>query len=187
MRRRILGCLCAIALLARGASGEAQIREPGQHRTRVEFEGHVSAFNPLYCHVAGYGGGARIGIPLIGNGFVNSINNSVALSVGADFFANTDVRCRSTAVHVPAALQWNFFLSDQWSVFFEPTLMVTIPVNTGNCAFGASGSNERGCDEVLFMGGASIGARWHFNGQGRYPTVLLRLGFPVGANLGMSF
>src|SRR4051794_32202234 len=88
MKRLLIAATVGGALLATSGAAQAQsiIRQPNAHVSKVEFEIH-----------AGFGGfwnrwgfaispGFRIGIPVMPNGFVRSINNSVAISFGADVF-----------------------------------------------------------------------------------------------------
>ncbi|MFO0673506.1 MAG: hypothetical protein U0235_28470 [Polyangiaceae bacterium] len=63
------------------------------------------------------GVGFRGTFTLVQQGFVPSINNSVGLGVGADFFVP---RKGDLAIVLPAVMQWNFWLSTHWAVFGEP-------------------------------------------------------------------
>lgn len=63
----------------------------------------------------GVGPGVRATFELVDNGFIRKINNTVGLSIGADLLMDN----KATFV-IPVAMQWNFWLSENWSVFGEP-------------------------------------------------------------------
>ncbi|HHH30003.1 MAG TPA: hypothetical protein ENK57_16890 [Polyangiaceae bacterium] len=68
--------------------------------------------------------GVRFGIPLVNNGFIDSLNNAVYLNFGADFYW---IRERSNArgwdygpgFGFPVTLHWEFYLNETWSLFGE--------------------------------------------------------------------
>lgn len=68
----------------------------------------------------GPGLGVRGSIPLIFNGFVSSINNSVALTFGLD----KDPFADRSDYYVPVGLQWNFWFHRSFSVFGEPGVLL---------------------------------------------------------------
>jgi hypothetical protein len=130
--RLALGGLFAAAtfLCASLSQAETIIKQPGNHaRYSVEFEPHLllgwanlDANDPFprkadFNHNAGFGPGLRLSIPLVGNGFVKTINNNVALGFGADW-AHYDAN--SNVVWFPIVMQWNFFITDVITVFGEP-------------------------------------------------------------------
>src|SRR4051812_3706379 len=89
-RALLLCCVLACAaLVTKGARAEESIiRRPGDHPAySVEIEPHLlAAF--LLTHAGagdGYGLGGRFSIPLMKNGFISSINNSVAIGFGLDW------------------------------------------------------------------------------------------------------
>ncbi len=81
--------------------------------------------NTLDLHLGvvpyGYGGalGARFGIPIVDNGFVDTINNSVYVTLGADIYTYSDPDVPGLAVGIPITLQWSFYFTDEWSAFGE--------------------------------------------------------------------
>src|SRR6202035_3588019 len=77
--------------------------------------------------VSGFGVGGRFSIPIVQNGFVPQINNSVAISFGADILYFNSCwyhgDCSATFLNFPVVMQWNFFVAQRWSVFGEPGLI----------------------------------------------------------------
>lgn len=78
----------------------------------------------------GFVSGVRFGIPIIHNGFIESLNNAVYINFGADFYfvrwqcgrfngGNCDFYDYAFAFGIPATLHWEFYFSDMWSAFAE--------------------------------------------------------------------
>ena len=80
-------------------------------------------------------------LELVDNGFVSSINNTVGIGFGLDWLSPGD----RNVFWVPVVMQWNFWLSDEWSVFGEPG---------GGLYFGKAS----GFSPAFYAGG-----RYHFN------------------------
>jgi hypothetical protein len=128
------------------AYADTIIRNPHPPKYHVELE---PKFNLNYFVFQEYGGSAwgpgfRASIPIMSPGFIPTINDSAAISFGVDImrysgtgyygyyygFCNGNPnRCPGYysgfdpafwAVLFPVTLQWNFFLTDKWSVFGEP-------------------------------------------------------------------
>src|SRR5437870_970550 len=79
--------VAAVALSTSSARADGTIRSPGDHpEYHVEIEPHFlfGFWENLYPGTS-YGVGGRFSIPVVHNGFVPSINNSVAVSFGLDF------------------------------------------------------------------------------------------------------
>ena len=185
-RRAPLGCGAALALVtAFSATAEAQdtIRDPGKHPVyRIEVEPHAAVgWDGLYGG-AGVGAGLRLSIPIVQDGFIKSIDDSVAIGFGADWLSYSgcyfDGRCSANYLMFPAALQWNFFLTPHWSVFGEPG------------AFVYKGFIEHctapGCSEPTSFGvrpAIAVGGRYHFTD---HVTLTLRVGYPT-ISAGVSF
>jgi hypothetical protein len=173
----------AFAALPRAASAESLIHHPGVHPGyRVELEPHflVQLAEPPHLQTGsapGFGGGARVAIELIDNGPIPSINNTMALGFGFDW-AHFErggrcrgIDCEDTSVdhlYFPVVIQWNFWLSESWSVFGEPGL-----------AYRYSPQTEDRLDTFVLSGGG----RWHFSERA---TATLRIGYPA-ATAGFSF
>lgn len=184
-----LGCLLGYA---RAANAESIIKNPGDHPSySVELEPHaLLGWGHLYRDT-GFGLGARLSIPIVDNGFIKTINNSVAISFGLDWIRYSgcyyydDRRfaygCGASYFVLPAAMQWNFWLTTRWSVFGEPGLYLYHGVYDDYCD-----ARFRGCayptrtsvDIALYAG-----ARFHFNEN---IALTVRLGYPT-ASVGASF
>jgi len=178
---------CAAFLLATFAAHPAHaddtIKHPGDHPAYdVEIEPHaLLAWDGVYAG-AGFGLGARFGIPIVSNGFVPTINNSVAISFGVDwthydcYFAGN---CSADYFTFPVVLQWNFYVSQHWSVFGEPGLFIYhgfVDCPLGDECLGLP--QETGVLPAFFVGG-----RYHFSDT---VALTMRVGFP-SFSIGVSF
>jgi hypothetical protein len=189
--------LAALALFGWMSRSEARadtliIELPGDHpRYAVEAEPHLLLGliePPGYAQGTGIGLGARATIPIVYQGFVSSINNSVAIGFGIDFarygrgdFCRgfdpdgdcNDYRRRDSFSELwfPVVLQWNFFLSRNWSVFGEPGFALNYH------SWDAPTSLE--LEPLIFF----AGGRYHFADR---ITLTMRLGYPA-FSVGVSF
>ena len=132
-------------------------------------------------------------VPVAQRGFLSKVNDSVAVSFGADWVRYADGgprgRCTDTVsgpngvpicveieggagewdyVYLPATMQWNFWLTEQFSVFGEP----------GFSLYFAEDDDFGILPLVLFVGG-----RWHFVDRA---ALTFRVGYPA-VSLGVSF
>ncbi len=167
---KLAGTSAAAALLVFAVVGEARadesvIKKPGRHPDySFEAEPHVFfGFDPPGASAGrGYGPGFRGTVEIIDNGFISKINNTVGIGFGFDWIAFHDSK---TAVWVPLVMQWNFWLSRQWSVFGEPG---------GGIYLG----NATGARGAIYGG-----ARFHFSEK---LALTARVGYPA-LSLGVSF
>ena len=184
--------LSATCLWPRSAHADTLvIKNPGDHpRYSFEAEPHlVLGFiePPGYASGAGFGLGFRGSIPLVRNGFIPSINNSVAIGFGVDFarYGRGDY-CRNggrlqdcdrqringfNEFYFPVVLQWNFFLSRNWSVFGEPGIALNY--------HGWDGPRAVDVDPFIFF----LGGRYDFSDK---ITLTMRIGYPA-FSVGCSF
>jgi len=166
--RRALVPLVVIAALLPPAVARADehsiIRSPGDHPPYFfEAEPHLLVgYSGPFDSDGNFGVGFR-GTFHIANGFVPSINDSVGVGVGFDLATNGHVL-------IPIVMQWNFYLSREWSVFGEPGLAVRYQ--------SVPGARNVNVDPQLYVGG-----RWHFSDQ---MTLTMRLGYPT-FSVGVSF
>lgn len=198
MRSSLLAAVAFAAITVTGTSAHAQsiIKNPGDHpEYKVEAEPHLNFGWANRWASNGYGVGARFSIPIVQNGFVPSINNSVAISFGLDYlrysgcyfsnraFGNTDYGCGASFLLFPVAMQWNFWLSPRWSVFGEPGLYIYHGIYDDFCndpRFGGACSQpSRTSLDFLFH----AGGRFHFNDT---VALTLRVGYPT-VSFGVSF
>ncbi len=198
LRKASFALGASAALLTTAASAGADtlvIEKPGDHpRYTLEAEPHVllGVFNaPGPAEETGLGAGFRGTVEIIDNGFVRSINNSIGVGFGADFvrwgrFEDPDGKCvrevtdgrnlvcvkreekSFSYVWIPVVMQWNFWLSRNWSVFGEPGL-----------AYRIRSPGDDVIDPLAFY----VGGRWHF---ARAMALTLRAGLPT-FSVGVSF
>jgi hypothetical protein len=203
----VLAAAVAGVTVTAHASATSIIKDPHPPRYALELEPKL---NLAYFGFlgSGYGGngwgpGVRFSIPVMSPGFIKKINDSVTISFGADFVRYEGYRfyCNGRncpvvwngydtsfwSLHLPVALQWNFFLTDKWSVFGEPGLTV-------RRAFYADNPYYTGCDprfglctsrdvtDVFFTFFA--GGRFHFSDKA---ALTMRVGYPIDFSIGVSF
>jgi hypothetical protein len=197
----LCAAMAVVALTARSARAEDMIiKRPGDHPAySVEIEPHLTlAFFIPSAGSSGIGLGGRFTIPVVKNGFVSSINNSVGIGFGLDWihyngcyrsWGNPYACANLETFLLPVVMQWNFFLSTHWSVFGEPGLAITIN-SYGTCVdfYVDNRGNRVDCGPrpssvgvnpfVLFVGG-----RYHFS---ETTALTMRLGWPY-ASIGVSF
>ena len=184
MRRRCLALVGLASTLVAGANADAQsiLRMPAQHANQLEVEVHAAfGFNYYNAgnNAVGLGAGVRVGIVLLPNGPLPSINNSLAVSVGGDFLYNTYSCGRGTSC---AYLTLVPELMAQWNFYFTPILSAFVEIGVApEISFGRSGN------PFVFYPGAAIGGRVHFKGETRLPSLTVRVGFPIGLTIGVSF
>jgi hypothetical protein len=134
------------------------IKQPGVHPDYVfEAEPHllVAPFDKFAPGV-----GFRGTIELVDNGFISKINNTVGIGFGVDW---TEDHFR-----FPVVMQWNFWLSQNWSVFGEPGGVLNV---------------HKGGDKVEPRPAIFAGGRFHFS---NFVTLTMRVGHPI-ASVGVSF
>jgi hypothetical protein len=155
---------------------------------------------PGDTHGTGLGAGLRVTIPIVHNGFVQTINNSVGLSFGFDWLHYTSGRDTSVGpcarwiagpdnaricvqvaglsgapanyIFLPLALQWNFWLHRRFSAFGEPGVVIY----HRNAEY--EPDSQVGLAPLF-----DIGGRWHFSD---FAALTFRFGYPT-FSLGVSF
>ena len=192
----------AVVLLV-GSSADAQIKQPGAHaHYSVELEPHALLWwrdhsRDYWDDHAGLGLGLRASVPIVDNGFISSINNSVAIGFGLDWGRyshrcywdrknNLGSDCSNDEFAAPVVMQWNFFITKAFSAFGEPGLVIRHsrwswpngtcdgPNGTYPCDY--SDSDTR-VDPVFFAGGRLGNEDVSFT---------FRIGWPY-ASVGASF
>jgi hypothetical protein len=184
----------AVALSASDARADSIIKNPGDHpRYSVELEPHgLLGWANLYRD-NGLGLGARFTIPIVENGFVKTINNSVGIGFGLDWLRydgcyyygassknRVDYGCGASFFVFPVVMQWNFWLTPRWSVFGEPGLYVFHGVYDDYCngVPGCGYPTRTSVQPALYLGG-----RFHFNDK---ISLTMRVGYPT-LSIGASF
>jgi hypothetical protein len=160
-KTRHLGIALAVLAAASFASAGARadqsvIKRPGVHPDYL-FEAEPHAIVAPFDKFAP-GVGFRGTIELVDNGFVRTINNTVGIGFGVDW--------TEKHVTVPVVMQWDFWLSRNWSVFGEPGGLLRFKDKKVDPA------------PAFYAGG-----RLHFSDA---VSLTLRVGHPV-ASVGVSF
>jgi hypothetical protein len=151
--------LTFLLLLARTAHAEtATGRDVGRHPHYV-FEAEPHALLGLF-EPRPFGVGFRGTVVLSDAGFIRTVNDTVGLGFGIDWTRET--------TWVPVVMQWNFWVSEHWSVFGEPGV-----------AFRWRDHYHELRPDLTIYGGA----RWLFTPG---VSLTLRVGYPAFA-LGFSF
>ena len=175
----VLGALtlCAAAPSAAEAQRRVDINTPhrGGRPVQLDFHGGFTWWG------VGAVTGFRLGIPLVENGFIDSINNAVYLNFGADFYWLRWRRCGgncwdySGGLGLPVTLHWEFYFNERWSAFVELGFQVFFhPRFWNDDAFDVVG-------EHWFVG--QIGGSFHVND---WFLLTLRIGTPYIA-FGLTF
>jgi hypothetical protein len=193
---------CAIAFAAAVAPatayGQSTIRDPNPPKYPIEVEPKLN-FNPsgVYAYGgSGFGPGVRLSIPVMSPGFVKTINDSIAISFGLDLihydsyyyayygpcgprggYCNYNYGDFWTA-YFPVTMQWNFWLTDKWSVFGEPGFALRHSFYSDAYCAGYFCPSR---DDIYFA----------FFAGGRYAVsdhlaLTMRLGYPTVFSFGLS-
>lgn len=121
---------------AGGGGGRARGRSGGGGRVDINTPHRGSRPFQLDVHGGftwwgvGLATGVRFGIPLMDNGFIDSINNAVYLNFGFDFyFIQRYYACAPMGGNcgwdygpgfgIPVTLHWEFYFNENWSAFAE--------------------------------------------------------------------
>ena len=175
------------------ARADDTIKHPGDHPNyAVELEPHLllGGYDNLFPGT-GFGVGGRFSIPIVQNGFVPSINNSVAITFGLDFlhygsncgYLTTNYSCSANYLYFPVAMQWNYFVAQKWSVFGEPGLFIFHGFYDQYCPPNPNGvcydpGSQTGVRPAFYLGG-----RYHFNEK---VSLTMRIGYPT-ISVGVSW
>ena len=176
-RENAFAIAIATTFIATTAHAEESIlKKPDEHPdafAEIDVHGVVAyAGGPLALGrygLLGFGPGVRANLRILKNGFIPSLNNSIAISFGADLVFDTDNDVRLVT---PVAMQWNFWLTQHWSVFGEPGLAIEFPMST-----------PRGAEPIYVTPSLAVGGRYNFND---HITFTVRLGYPM-STIGASF
>lgn len=207
MNSRTLSLALSTFLLATGtASAKTIIKDPNPPKYSVEIEPKLNlAYFGLYRYGGnGWGPGVRFSIPLMSPGFIKTINDSVGITFGADFVRYEGYyytwcdpkRCPGYyngydasfwSLHLPVAMQWNFWLTEKFSVFAEPgvTLRKSFyrddPYFNQYCDPRFTNCSSRSSTDLYFT--FFVGGRFHFSDN---LALTLRLGHPIDFSAGLS-
>jgi len=178
------------------AQADDTIKHPGDHPDyKIEIEPHgLFAWEDFYGG-NGFGAGGRFTIPVVRNGFIPSINNSIGVSFGLDFVHysgcyykafGTSTGCGANYLFFPVAMQWNFYVAERWSVAGEPGLFLYTGFYDDN-GLGDFCNNNGGCSgsptRTSVRPSLSLVGRYHFNEK---ISLTMRVGYPT-LSVGVSF
>jgi hypothetical protein len=150
----------------------------------VEIEPHL-AFGPENVYGAsGYGAGVRFGVP-VAFGHLGSVPQNLAVGIGLDLLHYDNCYfgtiCGANYLLVPAAAQWNLFVTQPVSVFAEGGAYLYKGWFTG-CGPG----DGPGCvppSDFGLLPTIALGGRFRL---GPSAALTLRIGYPT-TTLGVSF
>jgi hypothetical protein len=104
------------------------VNRPGFHGSRPTFEVFAGVAPAAWGVAVGRTRGfawVSTGISLTRNGMLSGINNDIRLMVGAQWIISFNP-AEYWWITAPLSLQWNFYLSQQWSVSLEAGLSVDV-------------------------------------------------------------
>ena len=209
--RRLAAVLALASTFAVAGTARADdtIKRPGDHpHYSVELEPHGLLGWAAQWAGTGFGLGGRVSIPITHDGFVKTINNSVAIGLGLDWVHYGGTGCvydphypnycyaygyfaSADFIQIPIVMQWNFYVAQKWSVFGEPGIYIwhgfypspNFPCNAPglpNCGYyGPYYGNDTGVGPAFWAGG-----RFHFSDSA---ALTMRLGYPDLLTIGVSF
>jgi len=182
--------LTVIFSIAPAARADDTIKRPGDHPVyAVELEPHgVFGWGGPYGSDGGFGLGGRVSIPVVQNGFIPTLNNSIAVTFGLDWVHYSGCYgafdCSADYIEIPVAMQWNFYVSQRWSVFGEPGIYIFHGwLSTCYYYDGLHVSCPGAPLETSVLPAFYVGARYHFSDKA---ALTMRVGFP-SVSVGVSF
>ena len=205
LSRSLPFAVVALAVLAWAIDARADdtIKHPGDHpHYVVELEPHLLlGWTATYVSGTGFGLGGRVSIPITHEGFIKTINNSVAIGLGLDWVHYSGPDCyyyyrgvgpcyaapSADYLEFPVVMQWNFYVAQHWSVFGEPGLYIYHGIFSSPNYCNAPGLppcgyfynfTETGVGPAFYVGG-----RYHFSDS---VALTMRLGYPT-ISIGVSF
>jgi len=120
----------------------------------------------VYSH-SGLALGVRLGIPIIHNGFIPTLNNSVSINFGVDTYFTPVHNDLLFALSFPITLHWEFYFNSRWSAFGELGANIYL-----DAAFLKGGQFLFAPDRWLFF---AFGGKMHFSDNF---GLVLRVGYP---------
>ncbi len=151
----------AFACLVPGRAS-AQGGPPG-----VRFDLHGS-----FGWYADFGLGFRVDIPIVPDGILDGVNDDLALSLGAEALYFYHPNATGIGVWPLLLMQWNFYLNDRWSIFPEVGLAFLF------------GPDRNRYWQTFAAPIGMFGVRYRFSTRN---ALLLRVGWPAGAQIGITF
>jgi hypothetical protein len=157
----------ALVMIDQLVGGQISTEPQGPNRfANFRFEAHFA-----FAWYGALGGGARVELPIVRAGLLQNVDDELALSIGAELFYFYGPFL-GLGVTPLAALQWNFFIGSNISLFPELGLAFV---------FGPSRDQYWGTFIAPYLG---VGVRFHFTDRN---AVLLRASWPAGLQAGLTF
>ncbi len=155
--------------LEEGEDQDGDDEEGGEQRDHdaLRFDAHV-----MVGYYAEVGLGVRLDIPVVSRGLIDGVDDDLSVTVGAEVMYIYWSGFEGIGVYPMLGLQWNFYISESWSIFVE---------------FGATllfSSNRDQWTDSFIWPHAMLGARWHFSERN---AIFVRAGWPAGVQLGVTF
>jgi hypothetical protein len=204
LRALVFATATVVMLLALTKPSAAQIKNPGDHPDySVELEPHfVFQWDGRYWGDDGIGLGGRVSIPIIKNGPIRTINNSLAIGVGFDwvhfggncygyYFPGPGPgpgpgpawECDGSEIHIPVVGQWNFYFTPVISLFGEAGFAISHATFDVPCGPGVNNSFCGSWSETDPTFVFAVGPRFQIANA---VAITLRLGTPY-MSAGVSF
>lgn len=159
--RKPIACLAAATALCvapkQALADRSTIKSDTDHPSYI-FEAEPHLVLAPFHKKGGFGAGFEGTFNVADQGFINGVNDSVGVGFGVNWATNEKFL-------LSAAMQWNFWLSENWSVFGEPGVAV---------------HTDKHVDIWPHLG---AGGRFHFTPN---VSLTMRVGFPV-FSVGVSF
>ncbi len=199
--RTLLASTSAAAILVLASAAHAQIRDPGDHpKYSVDLEPHFVVewddSDTDYTNSDGFGLGLRASIPVVDNGPVTTINNTLAVGFGLDWAhfdgdcqnivingARLGVSCTGDHIVVPVVAQWNFFFTPVVSAFGEAGLAFQHASAQVSCDGVVGGICQATHSENDVLPVFAIGPRFTLS---NWFAITVRVGYPY-MTAGASF
>ncbi len=141
----------------------------GEQREHTVLRFDIHAMLGYYAEV---GGGLRVDIPLIRSGILDALDDDLSLTLGAEILYFYYDMYTGLGVYPVLAFQWNFYISESWSIF--PEIGATLVFAPHRERFYPS----------FIAPHAMLGVRWHIS---VHNTLFVRAGWPEGVQLGLTF
>lgn len=189
MRKQLsnVGLILSLALASLAAPLALPTVAHAEHEIRTPFTGtrpfQLDIHGGLSWYGIGLNTGVRFGIPIVHNGFVDSIDNAVYLNFGAELYY-ADEGWGGPDHHyfvgfgIPVTLHWEFYFNDTWSAFAELGFQVYFPPGWLDSNSGLGFYVDAGAWVI-----AQVGGTLHFN---EVIGLTLRVGNPYAA-IGITF
>jgi hypothetical protein len=149
--------------------GDDDFSDEGGQRDHdsLRFDAHF-----MVGYYAEVGLGVRLDIPVVSKGLIDGPDDDLSITLGAEVMYIYWSGFEGIGVYPILGLQWNFYISESWSIF--PEFGVTLLFS----------SNRDQWTESFIWPHAMLGLRWHFSERN---SLFVRAGWPHGVQLGVTF